>query len=98
MRTCGRNTSCDGPRLAYNAGPAEPFGNITGIIPWQSPAGPVPARPELRVYLLVRDLQPQFAAYTLLICEVTPALFAAIMAAQREMRTVLRAIQGRDHG
>ncbi len=33
-------------RLAYNADPAEPFGDFSGIIPWQSPAGPVPPYPE----------------------------------------------------
>ena len=32
-------------RLAYNSDPAEPFGNFSGIIPWESPAGPVPPYP-----------------------------------------------------
>jgi acetaldehyde dehydrogenase/alcohol dehydrogenase len=32
-------------RLAYNSDPAEPFGNFTGLIPWESPAGPVPPYP-----------------------------------------------------
>jgi acetaldehyde dehydrogenase / alcohol dehydrogenase len=32
-------------KLAYNADPAEPFGNFSSIIPWQSPAGPVPPYP-----------------------------------------------------
>ncbi len=32
-------------RLAYHSDPAEPFGSFTGLIPWQSPAGPVPAYP-----------------------------------------------------
>jgi acyl-CoA reductase-like NAD-dependent aldehyde dehydrogenase len=32
-------------RLAYNSDPAEPFGDFTGLIPWESPAGPVPAYP-----------------------------------------------------
>ena len=27
-------------RLAYNRDPAEPFGDFTGMIPWQTPAGP----------------------------------------------------------
>jgi len=26
-------------RLAYNRDPAEPFGNFTGLVPWQAPAG-----------------------------------------------------------
>jgi acyl-CoA reductase-like NAD-dependent aldehyde dehydrogenase len=32
-------------RLAYNADPAEPFGNFAGLDPWESPVGPVPAYP-----------------------------------------------------
>jgi hypothetical protein len=32
-------------RLAYNSDPAEPFGNFSGLIPWESPAGPVPPYP-----------------------------------------------------
>ncbi len=32
-------------RIAYNADPTEPFGNFSGIIPWQSPAGQVPPYP-----------------------------------------------------
>src|SRR6516162_11813462 len=35
-------------RLAYNADLAEPFGDFTGLVPWQAPAGPkgsVPAYP-----------------------------------------------------
>src|SRR5271165_5076527 len=32
-------------RLAYNSDRAEPFGDFTGLIPWQAPAGPVPAYP-----------------------------------------------------
>jgi acetaldehyde dehydrogenase/alcohol dehydrogenase len=32
-------------RLAYNNDRAEPFGDFTGLIPWQAPAGPVPAYP-----------------------------------------------------
>jgi len=32
-------------KLAYNADPAEPFGNFSGIIPWESPSGPVPPYP-----------------------------------------------------
>ena len=32
-------------RLAYNSGRAEPFGDFTGLIPWQAPAGPVPPYP-----------------------------------------------------
>ena len=32
-------------RLAYNADAAEPFGSFTGLIPWESPAGPVPPYP-----------------------------------------------------
>jgi acetaldehyde dehydrogenase / alcohol dehydrogenase len=32
-------------RLAYSSDPAEPFGNFSGIIPWQAPAGPVPPYP-----------------------------------------------------
>jgi hypothetical protein len=32
-------------RLAYNSDPAEPFGNFSGLIPWETPAGPVPAYP-----------------------------------------------------
>ncbi|HUZ35555.1 MAG TPA: aldehyde dehydrogenase family protein [Streptosporangiaceae bacterium] len=32
-------------RLAYNADPAEPFGSFSGLIPWESPAGPVPPYP-----------------------------------------------------
>jgi len=32
-------------RLAYNSDPAEPFGNFSGLIPWESPTGPVPPYP-----------------------------------------------------
>ena len=32
-------------RLAYNSDPAEPFGDFTGLVPWQAPAGPVPPYP-----------------------------------------------------
>jgi acetaldehyde dehydrogenase/alcohol dehydrogenase len=32
-------------RLAYNSDPAESFGNFSGLVPWESPVGPVPAYP-----------------------------------------------------
>ena len=32
-------------RLAYNSDPAEAFGNFSGLIPWEAPAGPVPPYP-----------------------------------------------------
>ncbi len=32
-------------RLAYNRDPAEPFGNFSGLMPWQAPAGAVPPYP-----------------------------------------------------
>ncbi len=32
-------------RLAYNRDQAEPFGDFTGLVPWQAPAGPVPPYP-----------------------------------------------------
>jgi acetaldehyde dehydrogenase/alcohol dehydrogenase len=32
-------------RLAYNSDRAEPFGDFSGLIPWQAPAGPVPPYP-----------------------------------------------------
>jgi acyl-CoA reductase-like NAD-dependent aldehyde dehydrogenase len=32
-------------RLAYNSDPAEVFGNFTGLVPWESPAAPVPPYP-----------------------------------------------------
>jgi acetaldehyde dehydrogenase / alcohol dehydrogenase len=32
-------------RLAYNSDPAEAFGDFTGVIPWQAPAGAVPPYP-----------------------------------------------------
>jgi len=32
-------------RLAYNSDRAEAFGDFTGLIPWQAPAGPVPPCP-----------------------------------------------------
>jgi hypothetical protein len=32
-------------RLAYNSDPAESFGSFAGLIPWESPVGPVPAYP-----------------------------------------------------
>jgi hypothetical protein len=32
-------------RLAYDSDPAEAFGNFTGLIPWESTAGPVPPYP-----------------------------------------------------
>jgi acyl-CoA reductase-like NAD-dependent aldehyde dehydrogenase len=32
-------------RLAYSSDPAEPFGDFTGLVPWQAPAGHVPSYP-----------------------------------------------------
>jgi len=32
-------------RLAYNSDPAEAFGNFSGVVPWEAPAGPVPPYP-----------------------------------------------------
>jgi acetaldehyde dehydrogenase/alcohol dehydrogenase len=32
-------------RLAYNLDPSEGFGNFSGLVPWESPVGPVPAYP-----------------------------------------------------
>jgi acyl-CoA reductase-like NAD-dependent aldehyde dehydrogenase len=32
-------------RLAYSSDPAEAFGDFTGLVPWQAPAGPVPPYP-----------------------------------------------------
>ena len=32
-------------RLAYDSDPAEAFGNFSGLIPWETPAGPVPPYP-----------------------------------------------------
>jgi acetaldehyde dehydrogenase / alcohol dehydrogenase len=32
-------------RLAYNSDRSEPFGDFTGLVPWQAPAGPVPPYP-----------------------------------------------------
>jgi acetaldehyde dehydrogenase / alcohol dehydrogenase len=32
-------------RLAYNSDPAEAFGNFAGLVPWDTPAGPVPPYP-----------------------------------------------------
>jgi acyl-CoA reductase-like NAD-dependent aldehyde dehydrogenase len=32
-------------RLAYNSDPSEAFGNFTGLVPWETPAGPVPPYP-----------------------------------------------------
>ena len=32
-------------RLAYSRDPAEPFGDFTGLVPWQAPAGAVPRYP-----------------------------------------------------
>jgi acetaldehyde dehydrogenase/alcohol dehydrogenase len=32
-------------RLAYNSDAAEPFGNFSGLVPWETPRGPVPAYP-----------------------------------------------------
>ena len=32
-------------RLAYSRDPAEPFGDFTGLVPWQAPGGPVPPYP-----------------------------------------------------
>jgi len=32
-------------RLACNRDPAEPFGDFTGLVPWQAPAGPMPPYP-----------------------------------------------------
>jgi hypothetical protein len=32
-------------RLAYNSEPSETFGNFSGLVPWESPVGPVPAYP-----------------------------------------------------
>ncbi len=46
-------------RLAYNSDPAEPFGDFTGLTPWQAPAGPVPPYP---VASNQRDGQPGTAA------------------------------------
>lgn len=43
-------------RLAYNNDRAEPFGDFTGLIPWQAPAGPVPPYP---VASNQRDGQPR---------------------------------------
>ncbi len=43
-------------RLAYNNDRAEPFGDFTGLVPWQAPAGPVPPYP---VASNQRDGQPR---------------------------------------
>src|SRR6201981_2671518 len=32
-------------RMAYNAEPDEAFGNFSGLVPWEKPAGPVPPYP-----------------------------------------------------
>jgi acyl-CoA reductase-like NAD-dependent aldehyde dehydrogenase len=32
-------------RVAYNSDPSETFGNFSGLVPWESPVGPVPAYP-----------------------------------------------------
>jgi hypothetical protein len=32
-------------RMAYDRDPAEQFGNFSGLIPWETPAGPVPPYP-----------------------------------------------------
>ena len=32
-------------RVAYNLDPAEAFGSFSGLVPWASPVGPVPAYP-----------------------------------------------------
>jgi acetaldehyde dehydrogenase / alcohol dehydrogenase len=46
-------------RLAYNNDRAEPFGDFTGLVPWQAPAGPVPPYP---VASNQRDGQPRTGA------------------------------------
>ncbi|MGE5135512.1 MAG: aldehyde dehydrogenase family protein [Gemmatimonadota bacterium] len=54
-------------RLAYNADPAEPFGVFTGLEPWESPDGPVPAYPVASNLLagMGQDGQPCPSAGTL---------------------------------
>jgi acyl-CoA reductase-like NAD-dependent aldehyde dehydrogenase len=32
-------------RMAYDSDPAEAFGNFSGLVPWETPAGPVPPYP-----------------------------------------------------
>ena len=32
-------------RMAYDSDPAETFGNFSGLVPWEAPAGPVPPYP-----------------------------------------------------
>src|SRR5262249_46604173 len=32
-------------RMAYDRDPAEVFGNFAGLVPWETPAGPVPPYP-----------------------------------------------------
>jgi len=32
-------------RLGYDSDPAEPFGSFSGLVPWETPAGPVPPYP-----------------------------------------------------
>ena len=32
-------------RMAYDRDPAEVFGNFSGLVPWETPAGPVPPYP-----------------------------------------------------
>jgi len=32
-------------RMAYDSDPAEAFGNFSGLVPWEAPAGPVPPYP-----------------------------------------------------
>ena len=59
-------------RLAYNRDPAEPFGDFTGLVPWEAPAGPVPPYPvasnlrerpsAARPGMPVRDTTPAQAA------------------------------------
>src|SRR5262249_59811810 len=41
-------------RLAYNVDPAESFGAFAGLVPWESPAGPVPAYPRASNFAEVR--------------------------------------------
>ena len=43
-------------KLAYNNDRAEPFGDFTGLVPWEAPAGPVPPYP---VASNQRDGQPR---------------------------------------
>jgi hypothetical protein len=45
-------------RLAYNGDRAEPFGDFTGLIPWQAPAGPKGSVPAYPVASNQRDRGP----------------------------------------